>query len=266
MAVYNTTTGITRNPFHIIDAVEFMGEDAYEEYEETAKDYSVAKVIGPDQVIMDTGYMDVNEFLGLHHTYIKWYTGVGDGNEGIVLEYWWIDPEGNEDSYSISATYDEDTSTTTGDGRGLAYFHDNYQYRFVVKSSDSIRTDDYVAVDYIKLSVLNQNVAQAEYADISTSSPGVPAVQIERAGYTNYNASGSTYTYNVTVGIGATPQYFFPTITAYNSLGIAANVISWATGLPYFVARVWRTNETHFSGNVTVFWKASCWESVQSLK
>jgi len=54
MTITSETTGVTKNLSIILDAVDYIGTDAYVEYDSTSKDYNVAKVIGPDKVIMDT--------------------------------------------------------------------------------------------------------------------------------------------------------------------------------------------------------------------
>lgn len=263
MTYYESTSGLIRNPFHILDAVDYIGEDAYEEYEEDAKDYTVAKAVGPDQVIMDTGYFEANALLGVHRSSIRFFTA-SVVTYPIVFEYWFMDPEGNENRVEFNTIFQNDIGDEWGRIIDTSYFHENYQYRIVVRTHSSLGVDEYVWVDYVKLIPTDPSNQKGWITYASSSTPDVPAIPIERSGWETILGDGSTYTYQDTFSIGATPQLTHITVTAYSTLGIVANIHSFSA--TKFTVRAWRTNEINWSGNIGVFWKATCWQTITSLK
>lgn len=264
MVEYEIANGLIRNPFHILDAVnDSISRDAMEVYNEDGMDYSVAMAIGPDKVLMDTGYLDANTLIGVHNASIRFYTP-SSVTYPIIFEYWFLAPDGTEGSVTVNTIFQNDIGDEWGRGIGFAYFHENYQYRIIVRTHSSLGEDEYVWVDYVKLTAFDPKTPSSMYAAASSTDPEVPAIQVERSGWENFYGDGSSYTYQQTYNLGATPQRAHITVTAYSVLGITANIYN--VSAPYFTVRAWRTNGSSWSGTISIFWKASCWETVTSLK
>jgi hypothetical protein len=151
MVVSQNTTGLTTNPYRMIQATEKIGNAADVVNNPNATFGLVASVNGPGQVIMDTGYFPFNEFIGAHHLDIRWFSNLASGN-GLTVQYWKIDNNGVETMcQSVDVPWYGNISPTFGNSAFGGWFNQNYQYRFVVLSHSSVPATSYVAVDFLKL-------------------------------------------------------------------------------------------------------------------
>lgn len=255
--------GIAKNIFNIIDACYYQGKDAHVAPNADARGGQYAKVFGPNQIILDTGWSTMNAWVGLHQSSVRYYTD-STTTYGAVLEYHWKDSEGNTDSFSIDLLFQNDIADEFGRGVGNAYFHENLQYRMIVKSHPSIPEDKYVAVDYLKLetSDIRKVTSQFTYAG---SGGEVPAIQVLRAGSSVVTGDGSDYAYGVTIPLGATPQLYYLTVTANTNLKSYYAMVDSKNASSF---KAWAVNKdgTLWSGAVSINWIAVCWEEVISLK
>ena len=148
-----STTGLTKNAPKLIEATANMGSDAFLKEISDAKDGTVAAVNGPDQVILDTDYFPVNEFVGVHHLDVTWFSSlVGIGGMGLVLEYWQKDQSGDESLVlSVDVPWHDNISDEFGNSGGEGIFHRNRQYRFVIKSHSNLSDTNWVGVDFLRI-------------------------------------------------------------------------------------------------------------------
>lgn len=80
-------TGLTKNIFHTINASTYMGNDAQGAINENVSHATIARVIGPNQEIVDTDYFHEGEFIGLHQASIRYFSEDTTITTGLVLEY-----------------------------------------------------------------------------------------------------------------------------------------------------------------------------------
>ena len=155
MVVSQNTTGVTTNPYRMIQATEKIGNGADVVNNSDASFGLVASVTGPGKTIMDTGYFPFNEFIGAHHLDIRWYSNISSGY-GMTLQYWKMDINGVETlCRSVDIDWHSDISDEFGNSAGGGWFNQNYQYRFVVISHATVPLTSYVAIDFLKLTSEN---------------------------------------------------------------------------------------------------------------
>jgi hypothetical protein len=155
MVVSQNTTGVTTNPYRMIQATEKMGSGADVVNNNNATFGLVASVNGPGQIIMDTGYFPFNEFIGAHHLDIRWFSNLASGN-GLTVQYWKKDINGIETMcQSVDVPWYGNISPTFGNSASGGWFNQNYQYRFLILSHSSVSATSYVAIDFLKITVLD---------------------------------------------------------------------------------------------------------------
>ena len=169
------SSGLTKNVPNTIDPLvgNNLGFDAHEMPMEGAVGGNVAYVQGPNKEIMNTGYYPKDAWQGLHQFLVKWYTDMGEIDDGIIIEYWRKEEDGTEHVIGQAPDFMVGVSDTFGNGVGNCLFQDNCQYKIKIKSAPVIAPDKYVAVDYITYLQLNP------WGTISYHVPasGVPAVE-----------------------------------------------------------------------------------------
>lgn len=151
-----TVTGMSKNGPRIVDATAYMGRDAVVQNIPDAMDGTVAKVAGANKIILDTGYLPPNEFVGVHHIDIIWYSSfagnVSGTKYGLTLQYWCKDTNGNESmSTSVDIDWHDDISDEFGNSGGGGYFDKNKQYRFVIVSHSTLADTEWVGVDFLRI-------------------------------------------------------------------------------------------------------------------
>lgn len=175
MAVDEIIRGVSNNPFQIIGASEKIGRDAtiYEKSE--AGDGIVARVIGPNKVIMDTGYFPKNTLLGVVRPDIKFWSSVVASDQ-ITFEVWRKNPQGYEELVdSRDVDYVELISNHPGSSCGTRHHSVNYEYRFIVKSHSTIADNTVIEVDFLRITVSDLYATTAHNAypnlDDNTGAP-----------------------------------------------------------------------------------------------
>ena len=155
MVVSQNTTGVTTNPYRMIQATEKIGSGADVVNNTNATFGLVASVNGPGQIIVDTGYFPFNEFIGAHHLDIRWFSNLASGN-GLTVQYWKKDINGIETMcQSVDVPWYGNISPTFGNSASGGWFNQNYQYRFLILSHSSVSATSYVAIDFLKITVLD---------------------------------------------------------------------------------------------------------------
>ena len=155
MAVEQTIEGVNANPFRIIQGTLKMGPDAISVANTSASNDLVAQVVGPNKIVMDTGYFPPNTFLGPVKTDIVFYSNV-TGSNVLTLEVWRKSPTGYEEIISTSSQqYYADISPYFGNSTGLQqYYTNNNQYRYVLKSASGNAASTTVGIDFLKIITL----------------------------------------------------------------------------------------------------------------
>ena len=134
MVVQQVTDGLASNPFRIIQAINKIGPDATIVENTSASMGKVAQVIGPDKIIMDTGYFAANELLGPVRVEVVYYSTVAGANK-LHMEIWRKHPNGYEEIIAHNYTgWNADIAPYFGMNFGRALYSQNYQYRYVIKS------------------------------------------------------------------------------------------------------------------------------------
>jgi hypothetical protein len=175
MTVNQNSSGITTNPFRIIQATDKLGPDAEIAPNSRATHGLVASVSGPNKIIMDTGYFPANELVGAHHIEVQWFaidpTGYRYLNSYTAeLEYWVLDVNGNETNPLTVPL----ASNGIVDPMSFALappvsLSANNQYRFIVRSIPGtyLAYTDQISVDYIKIQVEDMGKVSGEgYANL----------------------------------------------------------------------------------------------------
>ena len=156
--------GLRKNMFNIIDGQNVIHDNAILNDEPLAKDGVTAAVKGPGKTIIDTGYYEMNEFVGLHQLKLRWFSNISPG-EGLIVQYWKKDKNGIETHRDMKVKWYGDLSPVSGNGIGDCYFTPNAQYRIKIISSPTLGLEDIVSVDYIGLMPSNEwNVSAPIYA------------------------------------------------------------------------------------------------------
>lgn len=181
MAIIETTEGITKNPYKLIDAINYKGEDASVYPNTNAVNGFVARVRGPNKIIFDSGYFEEDGLIGPHHLDVKWYSNIGSGN-GLTIEYWKKDQNGNELlSVSSDIPWHDDISDVFGNSAGEGYFHENNSYRFVIKSHSSVPNDNYIDMDWLKITTQDLWTVQPfSLGSYDSITPYMYTVELER--------------------------------------------------------------------------------------
>jgi len=257
------TEGIARNIFNIIDATYYLGKDAEPMLHSDARGKKYAKAYGPNKELLNTGWSTKNAWVGLHNLSVRYFSDTVATN-GAVLEYHWKDVEGNTDSYSVDLLFQNDIADEFGRGAGNAYFHENLQYKLIVKSHPDVAEDEFVSVDYIKMELSDIRKVTSQYA-YAGSGGEVPAIQVSRAGTAVVTGNGTDYAYPVTIDLGATPQVYRVNVTAYTNLKSYYAMVD-TKNPSSFVAWAVNKDGSLWSGGVSIEWSAVCWEEVISLK
>jgi hypothetical protein len=200
MTVDQKSSGITLNPFRIIQATDKLGPDAEVVPNSRATYGLVASVTGPNKIIMDTGYFPANELVGNHHMEIQWFAVDPTGYRylngyTLQLEYWAIDINGNETNPLTVPLY----TTGTVDSMTFAMappvsFSPNNQYRFILRSSTTgyLNLTDQVSVDYLKIQVEDMGKVSGE----SYSNLGLVSIP------TMVTGDNTNYTFSTVVTAG----------------------------------------------------------------
>jgi hypothetical protein len=252
--------GIARNIFNIIDAVYYKGKDAVISPNSDARGGEFSKVFGPNKVILDTGWSPMNAFVGLHQILMRWYTDSQSEDNHIIVEYHWRDKDGNKGNHSVTRSFQGDISDEVGNGVGKAYFHENYQYRFVVKSHPSIRENEYVAVDYLKIIV--NNIFSVDDMFYGGETPAIP---YDVSGYTTLTGDASNWYFTKTITLDFTPFTFSPFVMLGTTNVLMKPVIT-RQGSNDFDVTVSTDNQEAWSGSLTIYYRVRTWYYPISLK
>jgi len=253
MVEQTNVTGITTNPFKIIQATDKIGKDAQTVENSDASFGTLAQVFGPNQVIMDTGYFSANEFIGPHHIDVRWYNSINSGT-GLVFEYWRKDESGLETLVqSANIDWHDDISDEFGASAGKAYFLPNTECRFIIKSHYSVTTSQWVAVDFIKITIMDMFAANV---DNLVSSNGMPSYLHIDSGILSGAVSGSpsSGTIIVSVTTGWNPLNAVINTTVYGDPNYYA-IISDRSSTTFTIYMMRRDNTT-VNGTVYVAWTA----------
>jgi len=255
--------GLSINIFNIIDASQHPGRDGYVEPNvEDARNRKYVKVFGPNHIIMDTGWYQPNAFLGLHEMSVRWYTD-SLVEYGAVIEYWKRDQAGNQTlSHKIDLHFMNDISDEFGNKAGVAYFHENMEYKIIIKSHPSVAHDEYVAVDYMSMLPVDKQKVLSPIVHAGVD--GVPAIATERDFWISIQGDGSNYKYSYTYYFPEPiVSYFYPVATA------------WGGGDYYVAFHNWNADSitmwgvhrggNNWSGSLTVTGRIVVYESVISL-
>lgn len=255
------TEGIARNIFNIIDASYYIGKDATILQKEDARTGEYAIVYGPNKEIMDTGWSVNNAWVGLHTLLLRWETNSSKADQ-VQVEYLWRDEEGNEGVHKRSAEFQDGISYRSGNGIGRAYFHENNEYRIIVRSSPSVEVDKYVAVDYIGMLVTNAwNVRSFIYPSVEKDIPLIPTIE---AGICNAYSDGTDYYGMGTVNLIHEYRFYYPTLTPLIAGGYVARVNDIRDDS--FDVVFWRTDGQQFNGGISIFYNIMGWSPPISLK
>lgn len=236
MGESSSIKGLRKNMFNILDGQHNIHDNATLIDESNAKDGVVAAVKGPNKPIIDTGYYEMNELVGLHQLKIRWFSNLTSGN-GLVVQYWKKDADGNESHtdfpVSISATVGN-IGETFGNSADKLYFSPNYQYRIKVISAPSISDANYVSVDFIGLLPINEWNVSTSYV---LADSGGPRLLSFYPSYRTVTSNGSTtgivhFAYNSEEGalpfLGNNGNVTIQTTvtSSNNSCGWIANVVN----------------------------------------
>jgi hypothetical protein len=241
MVVDQNTTGITANPFRIIQAIDKIGLNAEVTIQPLASFGVMASVTGPNQIIMDTGYLPLNGLIGPAHIEMVWFTNDPTGYRDISgysvnLEFWKMDLNGNETlSFIVPFGYDGTTLSSGLDSSGSVYFAPEYQYRFVLRSytSDYIGLTDVIGIDFIK--IVTEDVYKLSIATLDNIPSSTPQTQV-------------IYTLSPLIQ-GDNTNYTFSTAVSFNS-AIYAQIIP-ASPNPNLIASITNKTMTGFNVNLT---------------
>ena len=246
------TTGIGTNPLNIFDGVHYKTNNAISTPQNGAKDNTIAVVTGPNQVLMDTGYLTPDILLGLHQFYVKWYSSlVGVGGNGLILQYWKKDPSGNETHiYDVEIPYHDDISPYGLNWAGLCFLFEENQYRFVIVSDPSLSDTDWVGIDYIRYVPIDITAVNGDCAYGGTiSNGGAPAVPMMYPFSFNITGNGSAYYYTSTVTMNVSIADLQVVVAANSTSPDYYAIITGVSGNTFNVTVVNRAGTT---------WSGSC--------
>jgi hypothetical protein len=212
--------GIGKNIFNIIDATYYIGKHAEVTLSSDARGGQYAKVFGPNQTILDTGWSTMNAWLGQHEINVRWFTDTA-AYYGAILEYWVKDDLGNITlTHPTELHFMNDVSDEYGNGAGTAYFNENYQYKMIVKSHPSVAANEYVAVDYINIVPVDPKSIKA--GSLYAGTNGSQKTPTVRGFYITVSGDGTSFKYSTTytVPLDLTSIYFHPMVCVYgNAVG-----------------------------------------------
>lgn len=275
MSIDSSVTGIGRNPFNILDAVDYIGPDGIEEYNADARDYNVVSGVGDDSVLFDTSYFEINELVGLHQVVVRWWKG---GTANINIRYYWINPSGEEGYYTIERGGDDDPNY----GHrivGNFFFEENYQYRIQIRIKADNEFPDLTKtyIDYVNLVPINVNNTQTnidalgvnEYCTHSSAGGTCNLypdyVQVERFGKDEITGNGSP-SKEITINFPTTPYAYFPVASMYSrNTNYSMQCTIEEMNTTNFVVKAYLRDGGNWSGTYDVLWHATCLEEYTRL-
>lgn len=246
--------GMVKNPFDRLKP-EWFGttiNDAYPKPEPDASGGFLQTVIGPDKLIMDTDYFfKANEILKMHNVYVRGFGSmIGVGGPAFVIEYWKRDVNTLNETlvWSLDLDWHDDITDEFGDAAGYVNFHENYDYRFVIKSHPALKLNDWVGVDWIMLNKIDDFAVQID----SIYGGDVPATaQIERIRFTV--TGNNTPTASATYKFPVTPEAFH---LAYSlettSPDFTTAITDYADDGSGFTVSVSHKNDNNWTGGVGI--------------
>lgn len=247
-----SVTGIVTNPFHIIEATNYMGKDATITQNTNAKDNNLATVIGPDKIIMDTGYFPTNAFTGSHQLSVRYFSDTTE-TYGLTIEYWVKYSNGDEElRKTVNVNYNADISPIFGNGAGFAYFGENKQVRIIVKSHSSTPLNCYVGVDWIQIDVVSKWNTISKNIHAPDTIVGSPAMLHIDMVSVNIVGNGSSYKYSATKTLSYTPHYFRANPIQDASVGGDLFTTITNYGSNSFTVTCTDIEHTNWSGNLTI--------------
>jgi hypothetical protein len=245
--------GIAKNLFNIIDGCYYIGVDAVIEDHADARGGQYAKVYGSDKTILDTGWSSENAWVGLHQLSIRWYSDLAEDEYGLLVEYWKRDSAGNESlAFKTQVQWNALFSDEMGNGIGLKYFTENYEYRIVVKSYPAIAEDKYVAVDYIR--ILPTDMWASKTAFLYSSVEHEMTVQNHFIDIVPVTGDGSGFSYAVTVNIPSNEGvlYAVPVVSVLDNVYVIASTRNLAVDYSSFEIVLTHKDNTVWSGSINV--------------
>jgi len=246
------TEGLGRNVFNNIDACYYIGRDATPEPEPDAMNGVYALVYGPNKEIIDTGWSPMNAWNGLHSAAIRWFSNLSMDDPGLIVEYWKRDSEGNEvlARDPIELTWDTYNSDEYGDNCGVNLFSENYEYRIIVKSHPSLSENEWVAVDYIRIIILDYHQVMAGYVSGVEDDEGAVAIQVDWPEIYSITGDGTAFvTRTITYPVPLEVLGAFPTMSSRN---FGYEVIPFLINEDDFTIRASRYNGANWSGTIEV--------------
>lgn len=247
--------GIINNMFNIIDASVREGKDAHVTTNSDARNGVYAKVFGPNQEIMDTGWSGLNSWVGLHALSLRWFSNLEEGDSGLIIEYWKKDREGNITlATSHPATWDTYYSDEFGNGIGFEYFSENYDFKIIIKSHPAVTMDKYVAVDYIRIIPADMWASQSTYIYGVEGEEGSIAVQRQSPEIYTVTGDGSSsvYSLNVTIPENSRSVWTVPVVCVLGADDYYANIGSLSSDMRSFQIKVIHRAGSVWSGAVNV--------------
>lgn len=245
--------GIAKNIFNIIDASYYLGKDAQVTSNSDARGGQYAKVFGPNQIILDTGWSTMNAWVGLHDVTIRWFSDIAANDDGVVVEYWKMDTEGVESlALSLNCAWNTYNSDEFGNAVGLRYFTENYQYRIIVKSAPNVLQNQFVAVDFLRILPIDNHLVYSPFIYGVTSDEGAAATQMNYPEIYTVTGDGSSSYYLKTVDFPTDfdVEFAVPVATIYSSRLHEVCIESITD--TNFVLNVMHKNGTNWSGGVQV--------------
>lgn len=206
MAIQELQRGVMNNPFQVIGGTEKIGPDAIVVENTAAGAGVVAQVIGPNKIIMDTGYFAPNTFLGPLMCDVIFYSNVGF-TDVITLELWRRNPAGYEEIvYTRSRTFYGDISPYFGNNILNVNCTVNNEYRMVFKSHSANAATTTVGIDYIKINPKNQFTVNSSvvYSGVAGNYGSPTEITIWRATTVCASAGSSGFTNTFTTGFDCT--------------------------------------------------------------
>lgn len=247
--------GIAKNIFNIIDACYYIGEDAVESDHPDARNGKFAVVYGPDKEILDTGWSSDNAWIGLHQLSARWYSDINENEYGISIEYWKRDKEGNETRVlRTRAKWNTLFSDEFGNGIGLKYFTENYQYRIIIKSYPSVPENKFVAVDYIRIIPTDMWAVKSQFLYAIDNPDGAMTVQNMYPEIFTVTGNGTSYTYSLPVNIpqGEGIYLTVPVATVLNNINMLVHIYNISEDWTSFDIVVTHRSNSNWSGEVDV--------------
>lgn len=206
MAIQETQRGVMNNPFQIIGGTERIGPDAVIVENTSAGAGVVAQVVGPNKIIMDTGYFPPNTFLGPLMCDAIFYSNVGY-TDVLTLELWRRNPAGYEEIvYTRNRTFYGDISPYFGNNMLDVNCTVNNEYRLVFKSYSGNAATTTVGIDYIKINPKNQFAvdAAAVYSGVGANYGSPTQITVWRQTTVCASAGANGFTAGFTTGFDCT--------------------------------------------------------------